>query len=456
MPKFTDRFIAAFAPLPPAKDRLAFDTECRGLGVRASANGNKTFLVQWTDTATGRKVREPLGTWGAITLDKAREAARIRLGRLAAGFDPKAERDAKRAEDTRLRAEAEVAKREAAFTLETLISEWERLHLAARRASYAARAPRTLRLAFAAELDRPASQLDHAAVLKALDDRVSAGQPNAARLVLTAGRACYGWAVKRRRLALNPFAGLPPIEGAYNERERVLDDAEVGEVWRAAGTLPSPHGPLVRFLLLTLVRREEAGSMTWGELAPDLSSWTQPAARTKNGRPHIVHLTGPARAILRTQLGAKPKGDLPALPPADQLVFGIMSSRTGVLQPISSQSWMKRAIEAAIVAERAKVAEKNGKKPAAMPAWVFHDFRRSGVTWLAGAGFAPHVADRLLNHVQGTIRGVAAIYQRNEFLPERKAALDAWAEHVTACADGRDVSGKVASLESERKRRRAE
>ena len=53
---------------------------------------------------------------------------------------------------------------------------------------------------------------------------------------------------------------------------------------------------------------------------------------------------------------------------------------------------------------------------------------------MAGAGFAPHVADRLLNHVEGAIRGVAAVYQRGEFLPERKAALEAWAAHVLACS----------------------
>ena len=41
------------------------------------------------------------------------------------------------------------------------------------------------------------------------------------------------------------------------------------------------------------------------------------------------------------------------------------------------------------------------------------------------------MADRLLNHVQGTISGVAAIYQRGEFLAERKVALEAWAKTVT-------------------------
>ena len=76
--------------------------------------------------------------------------------------------------------------------------------------------------------------------------------------------------------------------------------------------------------------------------------------------------------------------------------------------------------------------------------WRLHDCRRTAVTWMAGAGFPPHVADRLLNQVEGAIRGVAAIYQRGEFLPERKAALEAWAGHVLACA-GRETEAPTSA-----------
>ncbi|MCX7370993.1 MAG: integrase arm-type DNA-binding domain-containing protein [Alphaproteobacteria bacterium] len=448
MPRFTDRFLSSFGPAPGAKDRIAFDTECRGLGVRATATGNKVFIVQWTDRATGRKAREPLGTWGALTIEKAREAARIRLGRLAAGFDPKAERDAKRADALRARDALAAAQREAAFTLNVLIDEWAALHLASRRPSYARNAPRQLRRAYAGHLTRPASALTRADVVAVLDRLVKAGTPNAARLALTAGRACYGWAVARERLAGNPFAGLPVIAGAHVARERVLSAVEVGEVWRGADALPPPHGPLVRFLLLTLARREEAGGTTWGEVSADLTTWTQPAARTKNGKAHVVHLSAPARSVLREMLGIGPRDAVPALPAPERLVFGLANGRA-----VSSQSWMKATIGKAIAAERAKAVSILGKPAADMPGWVFHDFRRSGVTWLAGAGFAPHVADRLLNHVEGEIRGVAAVYQRNEFLPERRAALDAWGAHVLAMAEGKALLDAVADLAAARRKR---
>jgi hypothetical protein len=49
---------------------------------------------------------------------------------------------------------------------------------------------------------------------------------------------------------------------------------------------------------------------------------------------------------------------------------------------------------------------------------------------MARLGVAPHVADKVLNHQTGTISGVAAVYQRHEFLAERKDALERWDGHV--------------------------
>jgi hypothetical protein len=49
---------------------------------------------------------------------------------------------------------------------------------------------------------------------------------------------------------------------------------------------------------------------------------------------------------------------------------------------------------------------------------------------MARLGIAPHVADKILNHQSGTISGVAAVYQRHEFLKEREAALCRWGQHV--------------------------
>ena len=61
-----------------------------------------------------------------------------------------------------------------------------------------------------------------------------------------------------------------------------------------------------------------------------------------------------------------------------------------------------------------------------------HDLRRTATTGMAKLKVPPHVADKVLNHVSGTIRGVAAIYNRFAYLDERRAALEAWGAHLTS------------------------
>ena len=55
---------------------------------------------------------------------------------------------------------------------------------------------------------------------------------------------------------------------------------------------------------------------------------------------------------------------------------------------------------------------------------------------MARLGVAPHVADKILNHQAGTISGVAAVYQRHEFLAERRTALDTWGAHIERVLGG--------------------
>src|SRR5436305_15271319 len=66
----------------------------------------------------------------------------------------------------------------------------------------------------------------------------------------------------------------------------------------------------------------------------------------------------------------------------------------------------------------------------AIPEWTMHDLRRTAATGMARLNFPPHVVDKVLNHVSGTIRGVAAVYNRFEYLEERRAALEAWGRYV--------------------------
>ena len=58
--------------------------------------------------------------------------------------------------------------------------------------------------------------------------------------------------------------------------------------------------------------------------------------------------------------------------------------------------------------------------------WTLHDLRRTFATNMAGLGVAPHVIERLLNHMSGTISGIAAVYNRHTYLDEMRAAIEIW------------------------------
>nr|WP_246523558.1 site-specific integrase [Neoroseomonas eburnea] len=413
----TDRFLKDFAPGAGSKDRLAFDTECPGLGVRATAAGTKTFIVQWTDPATKQKRRERLGVWGSLTTEKAREAARARLGDVAKGIDPRAVRLEKR--------EAAIkAKAEAALTLEALVNDWAALHLAGKRPRYAAEAVRAIKHAFTEHLKRPAARLSKGEAVGVLDDLLKDGSAAMAGRTLAYARACYAWAEKRGKVAGNPFEGIP-IGAGIVKRERVLTPEEVGAVWNAAAAMGEPWGPLFRVLLLTLARRDEVAGMRWSELSDDLATWTIPGERMKRGDAHVVALPEAAREALRAVKRIKGR----------DLVF----STTG-RTPVSGFTKAKAALD----------------KAAKVKGWRLHDIRRTGVSALAAMGFNPVVADMLLAHQPARLSTVARVYQRHDFAAEREAALKAWAEHVARCASGKDNTAEnVADLATHRAARGA-
>jgi len=390
------------------------DSEVVGLRVRATA-GAKTFYACWTDRATGERRREKLGFWGALTLDNGRETARAILGEVAKGEDPEAKREARRVE-------AERDKAERALTLEALVDDWAKLHLSAKRPRYASEAVRAIKHAFCGNLGKPASRLTRAETVGVLDELLKAGKASIAGRTLAYGRACYAWAEKRGKVASNPFAGLP-IPAGVTERERVLSDEELGRVWTAAADMARPFGPLFRVLLLTLARREEVAGMRWSELSPDLSTWTIPGARMKRGQAHIVALPEAAREALASVPRVK----------GQDLVF----STTGKT-PVSGFT-------------RAKAALDNG---ASVADWRLHDIRRTGVSALAGMGFNPVVADKLLAHQPSTLHGAARVYQRHDFASEREAALKAWTEYVLRCAGAKDEAAGVASIAEHRTKKR--
>jgi integrase len=420
--KLTKSVIDALACSVGQQDFLVFDTELTGFAVRVTESGTERFMLQYTRAGTTKRLA--LGKYGEVTVFEARKLALTALGELTEGGDPVAARKERLAAAVAAEADRKREAEEDAFTVKKLIETWSDTGLKAAGARHHAENPRAITKLLIAHLTLPARALTPAQTQRAVDD-LSITAPVMANRSRNYAKAAFGWATRRKFIPSNPFAGVE-VEGREKSRERVLTEAELGEAWRAAGELTQPWRSFYKTLILTLQRRGEVAGMEWKELSGDFTTWTVPAARAKNGKAHIVHLTESAGQILRTT------------PRIEKSKF--VFTTTGTV-PINSFPRVKEWLAAEILKERGSAAKN-------MPAidWTPHDLRRTGVTALAGMGFPIHVADKLLNHVQGSIRGVAAVYQRNEFLSERARALDAWAEHVIRQAEGKSKLSNVISL----------
>jgi integrase len=173
---------------------------------------------------------------------------------------------------------------------------------------------------------------------------------------------------------------------------------ELAQVILAARRLGGPYAAIVELLALTGQRREEVACLEWDELDLAQGLWTIPKTRTKNTKAHIVHLSRPALAVIKSTDRRGP------------LVFTLLGTKS-----FQDFTHAKRRLD----------------QLSGVTSWRLHDLRRTCVSGMARLGIAPHVADKILNHQAGTISGVAAIYQRHEFLAERQTALDLWGAHVS-------------------------
>ena len=397
--KLTETQVAKLECPAGKKDILFFDEVQRGLAVRVTAGGSRSYLVQYS--FGGSKRRIPLGD---LTLAKARSVAAEILGHVAAGRDPAADRKA-----AKLETKAKAARVE--LTLGVLVDQWAALSLADARARYAHEAVRAIKVAFAKQLPLPAADLDRATVVRVLDTLTRAGKPAMARGTAAYGRACFGWAVKRGSIASNPFSNLPlpaPVR-----RDRVLTDDELRAIWKAtakAGTFNN----IVRLLMLTGQREGEVAGMAWAELSEDLSTFTIPATRAKNGAASVVPLSPQARAIVA---GAVRYEGNPLAFPGENGVFS---------------GWSKA---------KARLDGDSGVKD-----WRLHDLRRTAATGLQKLGVRLEVTEIVLNHISGSRGGIVGVYQRHDWADEKRAALAAWGARVEAIVEGREVGDNVVAL----------
>lgn len=364
-------------------DVVYWDAGCPGFGVKVTPKGRKVFVVLYRTGGAGSRLRKyTIGPYGRVTLHQARVAAQKVFAAKLEGRD--------------LAGEKRVSKRrivtdQVADLLETFITQ----HVSQTRS--AGEMSRLLRR----EIGKPwgtrsiheINKRDVVELISAIEQR---GAPIAANKTLKSIKTFLRWCVGRAVLDQSPAEGVP-LPTKEIARDRVLTDQELAQVILAARNMVGPYGEIVEFLALTGQRREEVARMAWDELDLARTLWTLPKSRTKNAKEHIVHLSEQSIAVLKRVEKMEP------------FVFSVLGTK-----PFQEFSKAKRKLDAL----------------SGVTKWRLHDLRRSCVSGMARLGVAPHVADKILNHQAGTISGVAAVYQRHDFLAERKDALERWGAHL--------------------------
>lgn len=237
---------------------------------------------------------------------------------------------------------------------------------------------------------------------------------------LACAKTFFRWAQCKRYRDDDPTVGLSPH--TRPSRSRVLSDTELQLIWRACEQtgecsglgaartraiqdspapphLPANFATIVKLLILTGQRRGEIAALRTDYLSNDLC--TLPPSLTKNKREHTFPLSELAQKLLSAYLssGTSPTMLFPARGKTSQ--FNGWSKSKAALDKLSGVS-----------------------------DWTLHDIRRTFATRLAELGVAPHIIERLLNHISGTVSGVAAIYNRAQYLAEMRTAIELWEAYL--------------------------
>ena len=381
----TDNIVRGAQPHDARYD--VYDGQVRGLGVRVGTSGSKSWFVM--TRVDGRMTRRTIGHYPQMGLKDARIRGAEELAKMARG-----ERE-------------EPVKRQ---FFEEVYQEWLQRDQGGNRTVAQVRSAMELHV-LPKLARRRLDGIKKADVLKITDSIRDAGAEVQANRVLAFLRRFFNFCLERDYVSQNPTAGIAK-PGKEVARDRVLSPEEITSVLQAARQLKYPFRQFLEMLLLTGQRRDEVAGMRWSEINDAECVWVLPAQRSKNGKAHTVHLSAAAIAVLRS---------VPRIEGCE-LVFPATCVRRKTddgkpapVLPISGFSTAKRQLD-----ELSNVV-----------GWTLHDLRRSFATHSTERlGLNPVVVDKVLNHQSGAVRGVAAVYQRGQYLAERRDAMDAWGAWV--------------------------
>lgn len=401
--------VAVVAAVPDASDTFIWDSELKGFGLKVTPAGRRVFLFQyWTRPPLQRiRRRATIGTFPALTVEQAREAAKRLALRVANGEDPAGEARA-----------ARLSAKDA--TVEAISAEFLAENTGKLKPRTRAEYERLLKANIVPALGKKAiadvSLRDVTALHSAHRDK-----PSLANHILTLLGTLLYWAESRgyRERGTNPVRDVEKYPENY--RERFLTAEEVG---RLGGALtkaveraesrgaPNPADlfavAAIRFLALTGWRRSEALSLKWSDV--DLKRGAATLPHSKTGRSY--------RAI-----GAPAAELLASLPRLEGSPYVFPSS----MRPGHHLTEIRKTWESV-------------RRDAGLEDVRLHDLRHSLASWAVGGGSSLYVVGSLLGHVH------AQTTQRYAHLQEdaRKAAADAVATEIAAALDGKEGASVIA------------
>ena len=370
--RFTDAYIRNLKPADARYD--VYDASLAGFGLRVSPTGTKSWIV--LSRHLNRKTRATLGRYPLMSLADARQRAITSL---------------------QLMADGEFNREKSFDTFEQALEEWYSKDQSQNKSFAQVRSAVELHVRPALE-NYKLKDIQKRDIIK-LVDLVGRTAPTQANRVLAFTKRFFNWCVSRDLLDVSPANGIAKFSNEVS-RDRVLNESELEKVLNATFKLPYPFGPLFRILLMTGQRLNEVSGLTWSEINMPSATWKIPRGRAKNKSGHLVHLSQPVLEELE-RLREISRHDL---------IF----TTTGKT-PVSGFSRAKRQLDSLSGVED----------------WRLHDLRRTFATVATEKlGFQPVIVDRILNHISGSVKGVAAVYQRGEYLEQRRIALDAWGHYL--------------------------
>ncbi|WP_156254729.1 tyrosine-type recombinase/integrase [Sandarakinorhabdus oryzae] len=368
---------------PQVKRYEIHDILCPGFSLRVFPTGRKVYTVKYRYGLKQRRL--PLGVHPRISLAEARAKALEALRLVDEGTDPAARR------------------RQPGMSVEAICNDFIRQYARPRNRSWK-EAERILRREFVGQYgQRDIRDIKRHDILELMDGAIERGASYQANRIHSNLRKLFNWCVERGIVDASPVQGTKPPTREH-PRDRVLQDDELRAVLRVCAGLSYPFCQFVPLLLATGQRRGEVSQMKWSQVDLEAKQWVIPADLSKNGKPHLVPLNKYALRLLAA---------VPRFAGCDWVFTTTRRS------PISGFSKALRQIHA--------LSETSD--------WRLHDLRRTAASGMARAGIAPHVVEKVLNHISGTISGVAAVYNRYGYDAERRDALDSWGSFLDGLSE---------------------